>query len=187
MIPVLDLTNLKETSTSQWWALGSCVGIWDSDYGPLKAVYVYSQDDVTDADCSPAFEDPTSGDWYVDEDENETSVVGQELCLGAFLLGSSPGDACYGWILVAGRNPLAMTTGGSVAAGSAIGASTTDGQWEHIAARQDVTTTSTTYAYNSGGWVVGVATTDDSSNSLAAGDAIFNTCLGGLPCVIGTK
>ena len=182
MIATLNLTNLQQTSTSQWWRLGTTVGIFDPTYGPMKATYVYDQGGVTTANCSPAYEDPTSGNWYVDEDENETSVVGQEYCAGAFLMATATAAVSYCWVLTAGRNPIAMVTDGTCEAGYGLIASSTDGTWNGIAATQNVATTGT--AYNTNGYVVGVVTTNDTSNALAVGDAIFNSCWAGLPCVI---
>ena len=184
MIPVLDLVNLKETSTSQWWALGSTTACFDSTYGPLKATYCYAQDDITTANCSPVFEDPVAGDWYVDEDEDETNAVGQEYCVGAFLAGVATSAASYGWVLTAGRNPLAMKTDGTAAAGYLLVPSQTDGTWNGVAASIAAAATAGT-AYSS---LYGVAkcTTADTSNSLAAGDAIFNSCWAGLPPVMDT-
>jgi len=185
MIPVLDLVNLKQTGSVKNWQLGSTIGIVDPTYGPLKATYCYIQDKVTTANCSPAFEDPAAGDWYVDEDEDESGVIGQEYCVGAFLAYPATTAAAYGWVLTAGRNPLAMATSSSgVAAGEFLFATDTNGTWDGTAQAISVAATSGT-AYQGLGRIVGLATADDTSNALAAGDAIFHSIWAGFPCVIG--
>jgi hypothetical protein len=115
----------------------------------------------------------------VDTDENASGVIGQEFCCGAFLTGAITTAAGFGWILTAGLNPLAMVTDGSVAAGYGIIPSSTDGTWNGIAATQNVATTGT--AYNHIGMVPAVARAADSSNSLAAGGALFDSIWAGLP------
>ena len=172
---VSTLTALKErtTGTSGTFRLGDTTAVFDATYGPLKATWAYNQDAlVTYNECAPAFEDPAAGDWYVDEDEDEDGAIGQEFVVGAFLNTAAETAAGYCWVLTAGRNPVAMTTNGSVAAGYGVIASTTDGTWNGVASSVSVAATSGT-AYAGWGWFAGIATTEDTSNVLAAGDCIF--------------
>jgi len=179
---VLSLTDAEAVDVAAKYELGAVAAIRDTTYGPLKAVYAYIQDLVTTANCSPVFEDVTAGKWYVDEDENESGVIGQEFCCGAFLLAVATAAARYGWVLVAGMNPIAMLSNGSVVAGGGVIASSTDGTWNGIAATQNVATTGT--AYNTKGYVVGVARAADTSNVVAAGDVMFDSIWGGLPVTL---
>jgi len=176
---VMNLLELEAVDSAAKYALGRVAAVFDATYGSLKAVYCYIQDAVAAASCYPAYEDVTAGKWYVDTDENESGVIGQEFCCGAFLTGAITTAAGFGWILTAGLNPLAMVTDGSVAAGYGIIPSSTDGTWNGIAATQNVATTGT--AYNHIGMVPAVARAADSSNSLAAGGALFDSIWAGLP------
>ena len=184
MASILTLTDLKANDTARRFKLGTVAAILDATYGPLKAVYCYIQDAITAAQCSPAFEDVAAGSWYVDEDENETGVIGQEFCCGALLNGAAQTAASYGWVLVAGQNPTAMvTSSSSVAKGYGITAHTTDGEWAGVTATATLAATSGV-AYNHIGYVPAVARADDSSNALAAGGAMFNSIWGGLPVTL---
>lgn len=177
---VLNLTDAQQTDSARKYPLGSVAAVFDATYGPLKVVYCYIQDVVTTANCSPVFEDVTAGKWYVDEDENESGVIGQEFCCGAFMTGAATAAATYGWVLVAGLNPLAMLTNSSdVAAGDLLIATATDGTWSGLANTIAVSTT-TNICYLLG-YAAAVARAADSSNALAAGNAMFNSIWGGLP------
>ena len=171
---VSTLTALKErtTGTSGTFRLGDTTAVFDATYGPLKATWVYNQAPLTTYNqCAAAFEDPAAGDWYVDEDEDESGVIGQEFVVGAFLNTAAETAAGYCWVLTAGRNPFALKTDGSVAAGYGVRSSATNGTWSGVATSFNLATTGTAYA----GWgqFAGIATTEDTSNVLAAGDCIF--------------
>jgi len=179
----VDLVTLKTTSTTRLtYQLGDVAACRDATYGPLKAVYCYVQDDLTTANCSPVFEDIAAGKWYVDEDENESGVIGQEYCCGAFLAGAAVAEAFWGWVLVAGLNPIAMLSDGSVAAGYNVIASSTDGTWNGVASSVAAAATAGT-AY-SGGWIVGTANAADTSNVPAAGSVMFHSVWSNLPVTV---
>jgi len=178
---VLNLEDFKATTTSATqFRLGEVASIFDPTFGSMKAVWCKIQDAVTAALCHPVFEDIGAGYWNVDEDENEVGVVGQEFCVGAFLMKTKTTAACYGWVLVAGLNPLAMVTAGNVDAGDILIASTTDGTWNGIAPKTSVAAT-TGDSYHQLAIAPAVATSADTSNALAIGDAMFNSIWGGLP------
>jgi hypothetical protein len=189
MATLLSLTEAKKTTTSAGqFDLGTVAAIFDSTYGAMKAIYCYFQDALT-VSMAPVYPDVTAGwstSFTVDEDENETGVVGQEYCIGACLSSAAVTTAFYGWVLVSGLSPLAMTTDGSVAAGGGIIGSTTDGTWSQVAATQavDEGSTNTYTVVNNPGYVVATANAADSSTTLAAGGAQFNSVLSGLPVTL---
>ena len=182
---VSTYTALRErtTGTGQF-RLGDTTAVFDTTYGPLKATWAYNQDAlVTYNCCAPCFEDAAAGYWYVDEDENETNIIGQEWCVGAFLNLAAETAAGYCWVLTAGLNPLIMVTDGSVDAGELIIASTTDGTWNGVPASIAVAATAGT-AYSVMGWGVAHARVADVSNALAAGSAFFHSAWSVLPVTV---
>ena len=171
--------KLRTTSATQF-RLGDTSAVYDATYGPLKVTWAYNQDALATYNCcAPAFEDAAAGSWYVDEDENETNIIGQEWCVGAFLNVAAETAAGYCWVLTAGLNPLAMVTAGNVDAGDGIIASSTDGTWNGVLSSVNVATTGT--AYGMGGWIAAVAKIADTSNALAAAGAMFCSVWSHLP------
>ena len=183
MNKLLSLANLKETGTTDEFGVGKVTACWSSTYGSLKAIYVHSCDAVGVL-MSPMFPDLQDGwptGFYADDDENKASlVIGQEFCIGPYLQSAATTAASYGWVLVAGLNPLAMTTDGTAAAGYGIRPSATDGSWSGVAAT--TTETGSAVAYNT--HLCGIYTTADTCAVLAAGYAQINTILGALPVTL---
>ena len=182
---VSTFTALRErTVGTGQFRLGDTTMIYEPTYGPIKATWAYNQDAlVTYNCCAPCFEDAAAGYWYVDEDENETNIIGQEWCVGAFLNLAAAAAAGYCWVQTAGHNPLIMVTDGSVDAGEGIIASSTDGTWNGVATSIDVTATVGT-AYAGWGWIAAIARVADVSNALAAGSAFFCTPWSVLPVTV---
>jgi hypothetical protein len=179
MFNTLSLEELKQTSSvAGAYRLGDVTTVFDSTYGPLKAVWCYNQSVITTANCSPVFEDIAAGHWYADQAYNESGVIGVLFVVGAFLAATATTAASYGWVLVAGLNPLAMYTDGNVAAGGGVRATTT-GTWGTVAATQNVATTGT--AYNTIGAVPGIALAADASTAQAVGTVMFHSIWAGLP------
>jgi len=162
--------------------IGTVAAIWDPTYGSQRAVYCYIQDAVTTANNSPVFTDPTSGRWYVDEDENETSVVGQQFCVGGFLCSPVNAAAAYGWVLTAGYNNLAGVSDGTVDAGCVVYPSDTDGTWLGVASTLAGAATAPAIFY--GGYKVGVCEVADTSNVVAAGSIMYGSVWGNLPVTL---
>ena len=181
---VSTFTALRQRTTSgTQFRLGDTTAVYDTTYGPLKATWAYNQDVLaTYNQCSAAFEDAAAGMWYVDEDENETGIIGQEWCVGAFLNTVAETAAGYCWVQTAGLNPLIMVTDGSVDAGEGIIASSTDGTWNGVATTNNVATTGTAYA--GWGWIAAIARVANVSNALAAGSAFFCTPWSVLPVTV---
>lgn len=177
-LSTLNLVDLQHsTTTAGRFRLGDVACLFDTTYGPLKAVYTLTYGAVGVA-ASPMYEN--TGDatnWYVDDDENGSYVVGQELCVGAWLGGVTTVAATYGWVLAAGQNPIDMVSDGSIAVGYSIYGSTTDGTWSGVVGTIDVSTAATTIFYGRGFLVATARQADNSSGTglLLAGNAIFHS------------
>jgi len=174
---VLSLTDAEATDSAGKYELGAVAAVRDGTYGALKVVYCYIQTAIALANCGPVYEDVTAGKWYVDDDENESGVIGQEFCCGAFLMAVVNAAAAYGWVLVAGLNPIAMLTDTTLAAGyGVISAANTgsEGVWSATAPTINVALTAGT-EYNTDGYVVGVARAADSGTAQAVGTVMFNS------------
>jgi hypothetical protein len=178
---LMTLTELQQTTTvAGQYDLGNVAELFDATYGPLKAVYCHTVGAV-DVAMSPMYEKIAAGVyWTIDDDENGSGVIGQEACIGTWLGGITTAVA-YGWVLVAGLNPVALTTDGTVDAGEGIIGTATDGTWGGVPATQNVAVTTATSTYNTIGYVPAVALTADlSTNVLSAGCAMFNSMWSGL-------
>jgi len=180
MFGTLSLTELQQVTTyAGRFRLGDCAVVIDSTYGPLKAVWVYSNEALTVVGA-PVYPDHTAGDWYVTEDENDSGVIGQEYCVGSFLSSAAVTTAFYGWILVWGLTPNALTTDGTADTDTPrmIGTAT-DGTWAGVAASQNIAASSGT-VYTPG-FIVGSWLADDSSTTLAAGNALLHSVWASCP------
>jgi hypothetical protein len=183
---LVNLTVLQAMSVSAQYRLGEVVRCYHATYGALKAIYCYFQDALTVL-AAPINPDITAGwatSFTVDEDENESGVIGQEFCIGMALAVAVTTAARYGFVLVSGLNPVALTTDGNVTAGQTLIGSTTDGTWN------GVTPTSSQAVAESGsasytivgapmGKAVGMALADDASTAQAVGTAMINSVLAG--------
>ena len=185
---LLTLADLQAVSTSKLYDLGVVAAVFDATYGSLKAIYCRFQDALTVVGA-PVYPDIAAGwktSFIVDEDENESGVIGQEFCIGVALSAAAVATAFYGWVLSAGICPLALTTDGAVAAAGTLIGSTTDGTWNSVAetvsqAVAESGSASYTILNVPEGKSVGLALAADTSTTLAAGDAQIRSILAGLP------
>ena len=175
---IISLAELmKTTTTAGQFKLGTVASVFSPTYGALKAIRVYSQDALTvvGAPCYPvAASWPTS--FTVDEDENVGGVVGQEVCIGPFLSSAAVGTAFYGWVLIAGLNPVVLTTDGNLAAGEVLLPTTTDGTWTGLTRAQLGTDVSAEASAP-----CGTAMVADVSTAAAVGTVLVETIIAGQP------
>jgi hypothetical protein len=176
---LVDLTTLRATSLAagRTYTPGEIAACKDATYGLLMAIYCYIQDAVTVLG-GPAYPDITAG-WVaggvytVDEDENESGVIGQEFCIGSFMESAVVAAAHYGWVQIYGNNTLALTTDGTVDAGYTIIGTATDGTWGGISEAVGR------------GKSVGVGLAADSSTTSAVNTVMFNSILAGAGETLG--
>ena len=181
MFNQFTLTDLEAVSTTQLAGvpLGSVAEVWDATYYGLKAVYCKFQAALEKVG-SCIWPDTAAGDWIVDDD-NDQAAGTLYLAVGAALSAAAVTDTTwYGWVLTAGFCPLVLVTDGSADAGEGLIGSASDGTWTGVAATVSVTATTGT-AYNTPAQFPATCMTADTSNALAAGDALFHSVYAALP------
>jgi len=167
-------TLLSTTTAAGQFVLGEPVECMDDTYGFLKAVWVYFQASLSVVGA-PVYPDITAdiGETTVDENEDETGVIGQPYCVGAALSSAAVSGAFYGFVLVQGRNPIALVTDGNVDAGDFLMGSTTDGTWNGVAPSAD--TSASVTAYLTRGYQVATALADDATAAQVVNTARFHS------------
>ncbi len=168
---VSTISMQKNSTNKVGFRPGEIYEAFDSTYGPIKAMFCLTVGAVGIAG-SPMYPVTGSfdvaGDFLVDDNEDGSNVVGEELCLGVWLGGVTTA-AGYGFVQIYGMNLVALTTDGSVAAKDTLLPTDADGTWEGIAS--DVLVTAGT---NNPATRCGFCHTADVSTAQAAGTVFLD-------------